>query len=438
MTTLADFDLVDLVDDHEAGDVNILRGGIWRAEYRNVETITATKELADSDCPIQLITASGANRTVELAPEATTNHFTYIKNAGGSNNVLVKDDSGVTTFATLAPGEYAIFISDGAAWKELGGDTTFATSAEVLTGTEAAKAVSPDTLNDIVTRIPRPGMMINGKLSVTVSANDLIVAIKTMAGADPAASDPVYININGTVRTITAATSITLADGTNWMNLGAAEFATIEQDLFIYAVWDSNSSIVAVSCARIPGGRLVSDFSGTSTNELHLGNHANFTSTDDVCVIGRCAATLSAGAAYTWSVPTFTGANLIHEPIYETRILTYNPTLTGFSADPTDPYEVYQIIRDRVRMITRYATNGTSNATSYTATLPITAKTVTSGQWVSFHTFTDNGSLSTSGGRAQVASAASTVTFNTNFGGGTWTGSAGKRIVMMDWLEYPY
>lgn len=186
------------------------------------------------------------------------------------------------------------------------------------------------------------------KLSVTVSASDLIVALKTLAGNDPSATDKIYLNINGTIRTVSAATSITLADATNWFNAGAVELATKEIDFFAYAVWDSNSSIVALSVARIPYGSLVSDFSATTTNEKYLGNYANFTATDDVINIGRFAATLSAGAGYTWTVPTFTSLNLIHNPIYETRMINWVPAWTNLSVGNGTVTATYQIIGKRL------------------------------------------------------------------------------------------
>lgn len=330
MGTLNDIVLVDGTNYPLAEYMNKFFAGLIRPEYSNTETITGTKELTDADYWLQVITPSGADRTVELAPEAASNHLTVIYNAGSTYNVAVKDDSGAITYKTLVPDEFTVFLPVyGEGWKIFG--ISYASSAEVLTGTETAKAVSPDTLNDVLTRIPLSGMMLNGKISLSVVSNDLVLAIKTWAGADPSASDPVYINIAGTVRTISAATSCTLPDGTNWFNAGSAELATKEIDYFAYAIWDSNSSVVAVAPARIPFGRLVSDFSATTTNEKHLGNYANYTTTDDVCVIGRFAATLSAGAGYTWTVPTFTSVNLILHPIYETRILDFVPQWTGLS-----------------------------------------------------------------------------------------------------------
>ena len=236
-----------------------------------------------------------------------TNLRTFILNAP-----TIADAANIVQATTSAPG-----VSE------------LATDTETLTGTATNRTLTPSNLNAVLTRIPRSGQMLNGKISVTVVSNDLVLALKTKADADPAAGDPVYININGTVRTVTAATSCTLADATNWFNSGGAELAAISVDYFAYAIWDSNSSIVAVAPARIPWGRLVSDFSGTSSNEKFLGNHANYTSTDDVCVIGRFAATLSAAAGHVWTVPAFTNANLVQEPIFETRWSDWTPAYSA-------------------------------------------------------------------------------------------------------------
>ena len=108
----------NLVEDHLADDVNKLILASLRPEYTNTETLSATKDLTDIDYPYQVITASGADQTVKLAPEATTNHITILYNAGASNNVLGKDDSGAVTFITLAPDEWAMFVPvRGKTWK---------------------------------------------------------------------------------------------------------------------------------------------------------------------------------------------------------------------------------------------------------------------------------------------------------------------------------
>lgn len=192
-------------------------------------------------------------------------------------------------------------------------------------GTPVDRYITPD---DLINHVNTAGT--NYKLSVTVATNDLTVALKTLAGTDPSTTSPIRFNINGTIRKVTAATSLTIVDGTNWMDLGGVRFGTIQQDLFVKAVWDSNSSIVALSVARQPWGNLVSDYSSTTTNEKHLYNYANFTSTDDLINIGRFACTLSlTGTGHLWTVPTFTSDTLVHAPINETRLLTYDPRTSG-------------------------------------------------------------------------------------------------------------
>lgn len=116
MTTMSDFIKTDGVDYPLAAYFNLLFAAALRAEYTNVQTISATKQLTDNDCPIQVLTASGANRDVKLAVEAITNHVSVIRNGGGSNNIVVKDDSGSTTFATLLPGDFVMCIPNGTSW----------------------------------------------------------------------------------------------------------------------------------------------------------------------------------------------------------------------------------------------------------------------------------------------------------------------------------
>lgn len=148
MTTLTDFLVVDGTDYPLAAYFMKLFGAALRAEFRNVETITGTKSLTDNDVPFQLITASGANRDVRLAAEATTNHVTMIYNNGGSNNVVVKDDSGVTTFATLEPGEWCLALSvGGVVWKVIDSNA-FGSTFSVSSGS-GAPGTTPSHIGDL-------------------------------------------------------------------------------------------------------------------------------------------------------------------------------------------------------------------------------------------------------------------------------------------------
>jgi len=107
------------------------------------------------------------------------------------------------------------------------------------------------------------------KIVPTVSANDLILSLKHEDGTDPSAVRPLYFKIGDTQRAVTAALSVTKADATNWANLGSAELATYETDLFPYLIWNTNLTpdAVDIGWSRIPYGNLYSDFSATTTNE---------------------------------------------------------------------------------------------------------------------------------------------------------------------------
>ena len=209
------------------------------------------------------------------------------------------------------------------------------------------------------------GFLQNGKIVVTDAAG-ITVAIKTLAGTDPSATDPVYVRIGDTVRTISAALSVVKADGTNWCNAGSAELATKEIDYFVYLGYNATDGVV-LGFSRYPGANQYSDFSVTTTNEKYcaISTITTAAATDYYEVIGRFAATLSAGAGYTWSVPTYTAINLIQRPIYETRFLSAVGVYSGngsmtYGTVTTSIYD-YKITNNEIIVIHNH--NGTVGGT---------------------------------------------------------------------------
>lgn len=172
------------------------------------------------------------------------------------------------------------------------------------------------------------GVLINGTLSVSVASNNLTVALKGMDGTDPSSTNPVYVRIGDTVRSCTAALSVTKNAGTNWFNSGAAQHATYSNDYFVYLIWNTTpaTDIMDIGFARVPYGKTYADFSGTSTAETYLAtaNASAPTSSDELQVIGRFSAILSATASFNWSAVT----DIIVRPIYRTKWTKYNPTIT--------------------------------------------------------------------------------------------------------------
>ena len=282
----------------------------------------------------------------------------------------------------------------GAAWF-LDEDTMSSDSATKVPSQQSVKAYGDRTLNATLTRIPLyapQGFLINGKISVTDAAG-ITVAVKTLAGTDPSDTDPVYVRIGDTVRTISSALSVAKADGTNWCNSGSAELATKEIDYFVYLGYNATDGVV-IGFSRYPGANSYDDFSATTTNEKYcaISTITNATATDYYEVIGRFAATLSAGAGYTWSVPTYTAKNLIQRPIYETRWLSWLPTYTGSGSltyeSVTGNRVVYKIQGDKtlVEIKTTGTTGGTTNNTIYFTTpfsrYDTTAFQVIGGGWI--------------------------------------------------------
>lgn len=285
----------------------------------------------------------------------------------------------------------------------------------------------------------RTSGLLGGRIQATVASNNLTLAVKTLAGTDPSASSPVGIWIGDTLRWITSALSITRNAGTNWLNMGSAELATREVDLFVYMIWKASTNEVVLAFSRLPYGRIGSDLSFTNTDEKGItASQAGVSATDNMVNVGRFAATLSASPSHNWSVPTFTNANLIQEPIYETRYLFCTPVFTGFSINPADSSFYYRLVREEVNIYFRSPTNGTSNATTFTLSMPFLAKDLGFGRYSFTGQATDNGTFLTAPCQiwldAQTPTRAASI-FKT-FGNGTWTNSGAKNLNVA-YFTYP-
>lgn len=278
-----------------------------------------------------------------------------------------------------------------------------------LTGTQTLtnKTFTTPVINGAVTGTMTPpltfyasnfnapeGFLLNGKIVPSVASNNLTVAIKGMDGNDPSASNPVYIRIGDTVRAITSALSVTKNAGTNWCNAGSSELATKEIDYFVYIGYNATDGVV-VGFSRIPYANSYDDFSTTTTNEKYaaISTITNVAATDYYTVVGRFAATLSAGAGYTWTVPTFTAKNLIQRPIFTTRQLSYTPTTTATTGSYTSVATVgFYRVRDdmcHIRTVTTVTTIGTA-AGNTRITTPF-SKTGTRGTAITGYEATSTG-----------------------------------------------
>ena len=189
--------------------------------------------------------------------------------------------------------------------------------------------------------------------------------------------------ISNQLRAITSTLTLTLAGGTNYMNLGSAEHATKDVDVFCYMAWRVASSAVVVGFARFPllGSRTYNNFSGTTTNERYAV-FSNTPAAGDYCVVvGRFNVTLSAGAGYTWTIPAT--SLIINQRVYETRMLTWtvyhNRSVTPYTNAPTVAHAIYQVRNGRVYINESHTMHATTPGGSgfQLFTLPFTAAAYT-------------------------------------------------------------
>lgn len=299
----------------------------------------------------------------------------------------------------------------------------------------AGNADTLDGLHASYFRQGPSGYLINGKIVPSVASNNLTVAIKTLAGNDPSASDPVYVRIGDSIRQITSALSLTKNAGTNWFNAGSSEFATKEIDYFVYLGYNATDGVV-IGFARIPYAGEYSDFSTTSTNEKYcaISTITNAASGDDYEVIGRFAATLSAGTGYTWSVPTFTNNNLIQRPIYKTRRLTYSIVFGGYSSNPNIVAK-YIVDKSIAKINFGYGGGvGISNANTLTYSLPFTSASGT-GYAVTFLGRGYNNSTELNAAQIMITANTAVAAAYPTTEGSTWATSNGK--FWQGYVEYP-
>lgn len=268
-------------------------------------------------------------------------------------------------------------------------------------------------------------------ISATVSGGALTVAAKTLGAVDPSSLSPLVFKIGDAWKVITAALSVTKAAATNWCNAGSAELATKPIDYFVYVI--SESGVAAgtkIGYSRYPGAYTMGDFVNTTTNAKYIaGNWTNFTASDPVTLIGRFRATLSAGAAYTYSIAS---AKIVNRPIFETDWLTWQPVGTGggamtYTITGTDKAE-YKVRFDSMEYELKVVgTTGGVASNSIIASSPWLA-TNASHLIPRPAYFTDVGGVLT--GHASIGSSVISVSKydNSNFalGGGRYMASAGS------------
>jgi hypothetical protein len=261
----------------------------------------------------------------------------------------------------------------------------------------------------------------NYKLASSISSNDLVLALKDLDGNDFSAAAPLKIKLSDELATISAALSVTKADATNWANLGAAELATQDVDLFAYLIDETGASAgTKLGWSRIPNGHVVGDFSSTTTNEKYLAGPTNYTSTDKVQNIGRFNATLSAGAGYTWTIPAT--SIIKNRPTYDTRWLTWLPTFGNLTAGDGTLVSKYWISDDVLAIWFAFKFGATTSAIAgaVSLSLPISISNTAVGASLGTCNLVDSGTGTTYASIDSNGASANNVRVRVIAAGGTY------------------
>ena len=141
--------------------------------------------------------------------------------------------------------------------------------------------------------------------------------------------------------------------------------------------------------------------------------------------------TITGGSDYSLTAsPTERWISYVANPQGFPDWFNWAPTVTGFSSVPYTVAYRFKITGRQVFLVVAQKTNGTSNDTVLTVSLPVTAATIgTGGTWTGTNGYAvDNGTGLTVASRWNINSGGTTIDFYTNMAVGEWTNANGKRV----------
>lgn len=174
---------------------------------------------------------------------------------------------------------------------------------------------------------------------------------------------------------------------------------------------------------------------GDVTDQIAVGDKLKLTDTTTkyyyvtaVAYTSSTLITVTGGTDYTVvGDPSNIYYSKVASPVGFPQCFNYTPTFTGFSADPSAYISQFTITDRIVTWFFHTDTGGTSNATTYTMTIPVTAKTLTNGVWYFPARTVDNSNNVATPGIGYIASGGTTVALFPDYAYTNWTNSGGKR-----------
>lgn len=180
-----------------------------------------------------------------------------------------------------------------------------------------------------------------------------------------------------------------------------------------------------------------------ATTKYQVGDRIKLTQSSTVkyfYIIGVAATvlTITGGSDYTLANSAISANyySKVTNPLGFPAAFNYTPTFAGFSANPTSVVARFSLVGRWCHVTHREGATGTSNATNFTVSMPITAATISGEIWgCLLWGFVNGGVGSATPGLGQLSSSSSTLNLYTDLNATAWSNVSTKRADFDIWYE---
>ena len=300
------------------------------------QSIDTTALLSSASAPIVLIDTTSAAFVLTLpASPVTGEWFRFIDNTGqwATHNLTINpnskniDNSGSNVVLNSTNYSYEIYY-DGTSWHS----RTAASSAEVNTGADNFKGITPGALRSSVIGVLPDSYGTNYQITSSIGSNNLTIALKGLDGNDPSATNPVIIRAGNGQIVLTSALSITITaamgDIFTW---DAGKIQANDTQLFIYYINNNGTAQLGASpdpmltTVATNFWDLVPNAQTGTAQFKNIVMSGTRNATNSCRVIGRLQ--VNQLDNNNWQIPTV--SNVVNYPIYTTDWLTWTANQTG-------------------------------------------------------------------------------------------------------------